>query len=126
EKPAEPTATAARPAEVAKAEPAVPPKVEPKVETKAVPKSPAAEASSTAKAKPPEGAYVVQLAAFSDDKGANALAAKLKRNGYPAYTEAVRTSRGTLYRVRVGGYPSREAAGEARTKLKGDGYAGIV
>ncbi|MEP7208416.1 MAG: SPOR domain-containing protein [Casimicrobiaceae bacterium] len=70
--------------------------------------------------------FVVQLAAFSDDKGANALASKLKRNGYPAFTEPIQTSRGTLYRVRVGSYPTREAAGDARNKLKGDGYAGIV
>lgn len=68
----------------------------------------------------------MQLAAFSDDKGANALAGKLKRNGYAAYTEAIETSRGTLYRVRVGGYGSREAASEARTRLKGEGYSGIV
>ena len=35
-------------------------------------------------------------AAFSDDKGANALSGKLKRAGYPAYTETISTSRGTL------------------------------
>lgn len=70
--------------------------------------------------------YVVQLAAFADDKGANALASKLKRNGYPAFTEPVRTTRGTLYRVRVGAYPSRDAAGDARNKLKADGYSGII
>jgi len=68
----------------------------------------------------------VQLAAFSDDKGANALSAKLKRAGYPAYTETISTSRGTLWRVRVGGYPTRDAAGAARDKLKADGHAGIV
>ena len=71
-------------------------------------------------------AFVVQLAAFSDDKGANALASKLKRNGYPAFTEPIQTRRGTLFRVRVGGYASREAAGFARDKLKGDGYSGII
>lgn len=89
---------------------------------------PAAKGGSSrepAKAAAGDG-FVVQLAAFSDDKGANALASKLKRQGYHAYTEAVQTSRGTLYRVRVGGYASREAAGEARNRLKGEGYSGIV
>ena len=81
--------------------------------------------TSVLPSKDAEG-FVVQLAAFSDDKGANALAAKLKRNGYPAYTETIQTSRGMLYRVRVGGYATREAAGTARNRLKGDGYAGIV
>ncbi len=80
---------------------------------------------STASAAKAES-FVVQLAAFADDKGANALAGKLKRAGYPAYTEPVQTSRGTLWRVRVGAYPSRDAASEARTKLKSDGYSGIV
>jgi DedD protein len=70
--------------------------------------------------------FVVQLAAFSDDKGANALANKLKRNGYAAYTEPVQASGRTLYRVRVGGYATRDAAGEARARLMGEGYSGIV
>jgi DedD protein len=70
--------------------------------------------------------FSVQLAAFSDDKGANALANKLKKAGYAAYTEPLETSKGTLWRVRVGPYPSREAAAAGRDKLKGEGYSGIV
>jgi DedD protein len=70
--------------------------------------------------------FSVQLAAFADDKGANALANKLKRAGYAAYTEPLETSKGTLWRVRVGPYPSREAAVADRDKLKGEGYSGIV
>jgi DedD protein len=72
------------------------------------------------------GGFAVQLAAFSDDKGANALAGKLRRAGYEAYTEPLKTSKGTLWRVRVGPYPSREAATAARDKLKGEGQNGIV
>jgi DedD protein len=70
--------------------------------------------------------YVVQLAAFADDKGANALAGRLKKSGYGAYVEPVQTSRGTLWRVRIGGYPSRDAADAARDKLKTEGQNGIV
>jgi DedD protein len=77
--------------------------------------------------KVPSGeSFSVQLAAFADDKGANALANKLKRATYPAYTEPLTTSKGTLWRVRVGPYPSREAAVEIRDKLKSEGYSGIV
>ena len=72
------------------------------------------------------GGFAVQLAAFSDDKGANALPNKLKRAGYPGYTEPIETSRGTLWRVRVGPYPSREAAAQSRDKLKAEGHTGIV
>ena len=68
----------------------------------------------------------MQLAAFSDDKGANSLANKLKKAGYPAYTEPLSTSRGTLWRVRVGPFTSRDSAIASREKLKGDGYSGIV
>ena len=70
--------------------------------------------------------FAVQLAAFADDKGANALAGRLKRSGYAAYTEPLKTSKGTLWRVRVGPYPSREAALAARERLKSEGQSGIV
>jgi DedD protein len=70
--------------------------------------------------------FVVQLAAFADDKGANALANKLKRAGYAAFVEPVQTSHGTLWRVRVGGYGSKPDAEAARVKLKGEGFSGIV
>jgi len=100
-------------------------------ETKAAAPAPAPAASTPpappAKAEAPkEVGYVVQLAAFSDDKGANALAGKLKRAGYPAYTETLTTTRGTLWRVRVGPFPSRDAAAQSRDRLKGEGHAGIV
>jgi len=89
----------------------------------AVSQAPAA-ASAAAPAKA-EG-FVVQLAAFADDKGANALANKLKKSGYAAFVQPVETSRGTLWRVRVGGYGARPEAEAARVALKGEGYSGIV
>jgi DedD protein len=102
---------AAKAAEPAK--PAVPPK--------------AAEAPKSAEpAAAGPGAYSVQLAAFTDDKGANALAAKLKKAGHPSYIEPYETSRGRVWRVRVGPYPSREAAESARTRLKAEGQNGIL
>jgi len=71
--------------------------------------------------------FAVQIAAFTDDKGANALAGKLKKAGYAStYTESVETSRGTLWRVRVGGFATRPDADAARAKLKADGWNGIV
>jgi len=76
--------------------------------------------------EPALSGFSVQLAAFSDDKGANSLTNKLKKAGYPAYTEPLVTTKGTLWRVRVGPYPSRDAAASSRDKLKGDGYSGIV
>jgi DedD protein len=88
----------------------------------------ASEAASTPSVVAPAKAdgFVVQLAAFADDKGANALANKLKRSGYAAYVQPVETSRGTLWRVRVGGYASKPEADAARVTLKGEGYNGIT
>jgi len=129
---AEPKAAAAE----VKPEPAAPvaeTKPEPKPEPKAAPAEPKAApvaSSATAATSPAAPAkaegFVVQLAAFADDKGANALANKLRKVGYAAYVEPVETSRGTLWRVRVGGYGSRPDADAARVKLKGEGYSGIV
>ena len=88
-----------------------------------------AKPASAAKAAPAAAAhdgFAVQLAAFADDKGANALAGRLKRAGYTAYTEPLKTSKGTLWRVRVGPYASRDAAIAARDKLKSQGQSGIV
>jgi len=91
------------------------------------PATPALAAATKDAAKAAGGeSFSVQLAAFADDKGANALANKLKRATYPAYTEPLTTSKGTLWRVRVGPYPSRDAAVEIRDKLKSEGYSGIV
>jgi DedD protein len=94
-------------------------------------KTPAKPTPAAAPSAPPpkaanDGGFAVQLAAFSDDKGANALAGRLRRAGYEVYTEPLKTSKGTLWRVRVGPYPSREAASAARDKLKSEGQNGIV
>jgi DedD protein len=86
--------------------------------------APAAAAVGDSPRKP-EG-FIIQLAAFTDDKGANAFANKVKKLGYPAYTEPVQTSHGTLWRVRVGGYPTRAAANEALANLKATGRNGLV
>ena len=97
------------------------------VPAQAAPANPSAAspAALPAVSSKPDG-FVVQLAAFADDKGANALANKLKKGGYAAYVEPVTTSRGTLWRVRVGGYGTRPEAETARVALKGEGYSGII
>jgi DedD protein len=129
------------PASKPAAKPEPKPAPEPKAETKpgaaveagvpatvAVVAAPQAEPMAAPAATPAKAdGFVVQLAAFADDKGANTLAGKLKKAGYAAaYVEPVETSRGTLWRVRVGGYATRADADAARAKLKVDGYAGIV
>jgi DedD protein len=80
------------------------------------------EAASRPAAKPAEQSseegYVVQLGAFSNPAKARQLVAKLKENRFRAYTQTVKTAGGELTRVRVGAYPSKEAAEKARDQLK--------
>ncbi|HXL83755.1 MAG TPA: SPOR domain-containing protein [Casimicrobiaceae bacterium] len=74
----------------------------------------------------PAGGFVVQLAAFADAKAAPALASKLKTSGFPAYTETLKTQQGTMRRVRVGPYSTREVADAELAKLNAAGYHGVV
>ncbi|MCB1913538.1 MAG: SPOR domain-containing protein [Rhodocyclaceae bacterium] len=73
-------------------------------------------------AAPASGGFVVQLGAYRDQANANSLRNKLKAEGYPGYTERA----GDKTRVRVGPYPSREAAEAAMAKLKRIGLSGAV
>jgi DedD protein len=123
---ATPSAAAAdtKSAGVAKApEPAAAPAAKPLATTSNATQARNAESASSASHRE---SFAVQLAAFADDKGANSLANRLKRAGYAAYTEPLKTSKGTLWRVRVGPYSSREAALAVRDKLKTEGQSGIV
>ena len=96
------------------------------------PQKPAASASKaeTGDTRPnlvsPAGGFVVQLAAFADAKAAPTLASKLKTSGFPAYTETLKTPQGTMRRVRVGPYPTREVADAELAKLNAAGYRGVV
>jgi DedD protein len=78
------------------------------------------ERASTSPAAPV--AASVQVGAFADDKVAVDLVAALKAKGFAAYTEAVPTDRGTVQRVRVGPYATRNEADAAAAKLKAAGY----
>jgi DedD protein len=74
----------------------------------------------------PTGSFVVQLAAFADAKAAPALASKLKSAGFPAYTETLKTEHGTMRRVRVGPYATRDVADTELARLNAAGYHGVV
>jgi DedD protein len=65
-----------------------------------------------------EESFVVQLGAFSNAANAKALQKKLQDNKFKAYTELVKNAGGDRTRVRVGPYPTREAAEKARDRLK--------
>jgi DedD protein len=96
--------------EPAKSEAKPMPKPAPKHEAKAV--------AATASHAGGDDRFVVQLGAFSNAGNAKALQRKLQDNKFKAYTEIVKNAGGDRTRVRVGPYPSREAAEKARDRLK--------
>jgi DedD protein len=116
----------------AKVEPKAEPKTEPKAELKAEPKKvvPATTVSDliaksdkpkeTAKAdKSPK--YLVQIGAFGSDTGAQEQVKRASAIGLKAFTEDVNTNSGKRIRVRVGPFASKDAANQAREKLKAAG-----
>lgn len=69
----------------------------------------------------------IQAASIKDLAEADALVKKLKERGYPAYkTIAMVPGKGIWFRIRVGRYSSRDAAGDVVGKLKKEGYRPIL
>lgn len=102
--PAQPVAPAAAPPKPADAPPASP--------------SPAAAPTSGA------AGWVVQVAAFSSQKEAEALKAKLAAKGYTASVmETNLSDKGTWYRVRIGRHMSKEAAMDIASRIGGGAKA---
>lgn len=82
--------------------------------------APAAKSDSKAGAKS-AGGFVLQIGAFASEKGATEQAQRARKAGLKAYTEKVHTPRGERIRVRAGPFTTREAADQARAKLKAHG-----
>ena len=121
-----PAAKAApKPAEAPKAAPKTPEasKTAPKVA--AAPKAEASAPATSASAKA-ETRFVVQVGAFANAGSARAQADKARKAGVRVYTETVKTAQGERTRVRVGPFTSREAADQARAKLKSIGLESSV
>lgn len=72
-----------------------------------------ADAAATSSAR-----YALQVGAFANAGSARAQLDKARRTGLRAYTEKVQTAQGERTRVRVGPFPTREAAEKARATLK--------
>jgi cell division septation protein DedD len=63
--------------------------------------------------------YFVQVGAFAHKEGASSLIKELKKIGYqPVIIEPLPTDKKALYRVRIGPFPSLEAAVQARDRVR--------
>lgn len=75
------------------------------------PTPPPATSTETQSRTPPElAAWAVQVGSFSAEANAMNLRESLRRKGYPAYVEMIRTGGSSLYRVRIGPTVQREEA----------------
>ena len=67
---------------------------------------------------PGENLYFVQVGAFADTKAASSVAEKFKKEGYRAFVlDPLPSDKKPVYRVRVGGFPTREQAENIRDDL---------
>ena len=71
--------------------------------------------------------FAVQLAAFTNPADANALRDRARAAGFSAFTETVKTDKGTLTRVRIGPVTDRAEADQLKAQVQTKlGIAGIV
>ena len=71
-----------------------------------------------------DGRYWVQVFAGRDEDGAAQVVDRLRSSGFPVKLFRDREGRGTLYKVRVGGYDERGAARDAAGRLQSAGFSG--
>ncbi len=107
--------------ELPKVEPAPEANVEPKPEPKPEPKAgpvtqAAAEAPNAARPERARG-YTVQVAAYGTRAQAESLVQRLATLGFQGDVSETTTPAGVRYRVRVGTYPTKEAARDAAGRL---------
>lgn len=69
-------------------------------------------------ASTPSGEWTVQVGSFSQQANADTLAAELVAKQYSAWVSRFQDGKTIHYRVRVGGYPDRDAAVKAAEQLK--------
>jgi cell division septation protein DedD len=81
-----------------------------------------AKPASAGKADPEtrRGGYTVQVAAYATRAQADGLAEQLRARGFETDVTETTTQGGVRYRVRVGTYPTREAAKDVVARLSSD------
>ncbi len=110
--------------------PAAPSPTPVKTTQPASPKNIVPPKSAGTRAKPssapliPAGAYLVQVAAVTNQSDAVDLAAQLQKKKFQAYVLPARIDK--YYRVQVGPFADRKSADSARKGLEGAGFKAII
>ncbi|MHB2015802.1 MAG: SPOR domain-containing protein [Candidatus Xenobia bacterium] len=86
--------------------------------------SPSAAASSSPAASPSADStnWSLQVGVFSSDTNAQKAAADLRDKGYTVEVVPEHSAGATMYAVRVGHFPSRDALADEQEKMKAQGY----
>jgi DedD protein len=87
---------------------------------------PAVGAPGATAGQPKEGEWFVQAAALSSESAARQLSERLTKAGMAPFIERTENSGSMLYRVRLGPFPSREAAVKVRRHLHAMGVGSNV
>jgi DedD protein len=83
--------------------------------------------SATASSAPAAvSGFVIQLGAYKDAENAKALVARMKEAKLPVFTDVLPVKTGTVTRVRVGPFPTREKADGALAQVKLAGVDGKI
>lgn len=102
-----------------------PVKTEPAPAPAARPEPKKAEEKPAKKSSATDGkGFYVQVLATSSERNAEKLVRELSAKGYPAYKVSVSQKAGTLWRVRVGNYATRDEARGVQGTLVLDGHTG--
>jgi cell division septation protein DedD len=118
-KPAPATPPATAKTEAPKPQPTTPPAPNVPQQPKAGNPAPATAAANVG--------FAVQLAAFTNPADATALRDRARAAGFSAFTESVKTDKGTLTRVRIGPVADRAEADQLKAQVQAKlGVAGIV
>ncbi|PTU31121.1 SPOR domain-containing protein [Stenotrophobium rhamnosiphilum] len=96
------------------------------VTPKVVPKPAATVAAKPETAAAAKSRWYVQLGAFSDIEKAHQLLDKLKTKGLKGIISPLDSEKGTLYRARLGAYPTQDQAKQAQASAAKLGYTGSV
>ena len=80
--------------------------------------TPKAESKPTSVTAATQGQWTVQLGSFGNEQNALALAARLRQQSISADISQVVINGRTLYRVRSGSFPSREAATRQQVEIQ--------
>jgi len=70
------------------------------------------------------GSWFVQVFVGRDRQAAEDVVRSLRAQSYPVRIDSVSEGTGSLFKVRVGGYATKEAAEAGAEKLHADGHAG--